>query len=47
MSGGQKLYSKGDKIHIIRGDLTGLKGIVVAITENGLLTFKPIGIPEI
>jgi ribosomal protein L24 len=38
------MYSKGDKISVIKGDLTGLKGTVVAIEESGILTFKPMGI---
>ena len=32
---------------MLKGDLTGLKGTVVAISENGLITFKPIGVPKI
>jgi ribosomal protein L24 len=35
MQGGSGMYAKGDKISIVKGDLTGLKGIVVAIEESG------------
>ena len=45
--GGASIYAKGDKINLLKGDLTGLKGTVVAISENGLITFKPIGVPKI
>jgi hypothetical protein len=44
LQGGSSMYAKGDKISIIKGDLTGLKGTVVAIEESGNLTFKPMGI---
>lgn len=43
--GGSCLYAKGDKISVTKGDFTGLKGAVVAIEDNGQLTFKPIGYP--
>lgn len=45
LAGGSSIYAKGDKINVLKGDLTGLKGTVVAISESGQITFKPIGIP--
>ena len=30
-----------------KGDLTGIKGAVIAIEEGGLVTFKPTGYPEL
>jgi transcription elongation factor len=47
LAGGSSIYAKGDKINVLKGDLTGLKGTVVAISESGLVTFKPIGIPQL
>jgi transcription elongation factor len=47
MQGGSGMYSKGDKISVIKGDLTGLKGTVIAIEESGILTFKPMGIEQL
>lgn len=45
--GGQNAYAKGDKIEVIKGDLTGLKGTVIAIEEGSQVTFKAIGIPQL
>ena len=41
------MYTKGDKIRVNKGDLTGIKGTVIAIEEGGLVTFKPMNFPEI
>ena len=30
-----------------KGDLTGIKGTVIAIEEGGLVTFKPTGYPKL
>ena len=45
--GGAGMYVKGDKIQVTLGDLSGLKGTVVAIEESGMITFKPLGIKEL
>jgi len=45
LQGGQAYYGKGDKIKIIKGDLTNMNGIVVSIEEQ-VVTFKPVGIPN-
>ena len=47
MAGGVSIYAKGDKINVLKGDLIGLKGTVIAINESGLITFKPIGVQEL
>ena len=47
MAGGASIYAKGDKINVLKGDLIGLKGTVIAISESGLITFKPIGVQEL
>ena len=46
LRGGTTVYTKGDKITVIKGDLTGIKGTVVAIEEGGLVTFKPLNLPQ-
>lgn len=45
--GGSTEYAKGDKIQVNKGDLNGIKGVVVAIEEEGLITFTPTGYPEL
>lgn len=45
LQGGQAYYGKGDKIKIIKGDLTNMNGTVVSIEES-VVTFKPMGIPN-
>lgn len=47
LHGGTTEYAKGDKIQVNKGDLTGIKGTVIAIEEGGLVTFKPTGYPEL
>jgi transcription elongation factor len=47
LHGGTTEYVKGDKIQVNKGDLNGIKGIVVAIEEGGLITFTPTGYPEL
>jgi hypothetical protein len=47
LHGGTTEYAKGDKIQVKKGDLTGIKGTVIAIEEGGLVTFKPTGYPEL
>ena len=47
MKGGTTIYTKGDKIKAIKGDLTGIKGTVLAIEEGGLVTFKPLNLPAL
>jgi len=32
--GGSTTYAKGDKISVIRGDLTSLKGVVISIEDG-------------
>ena len=45
--GGTTVYTKGDKIQVNKGDLKGLKGVVISIEEGGLVTFKAMNMPEI
>jgi ribosomal protein L24 len=40
--GGTAIYSKGDKISVIKGDMNGIKGTIEAI-EDTQITFKAIG----
>jgi len=47
MQGGNTVYTKGDKIQINKGDLMGIRGTVISIEEGGMVTFKPIGFPEL
>lgn len=47
LHGGTTEYMKGDKIQVNKGDLNGIKGVVIAIEEGGLVTFTPTGYPEL
>jgi len=47
MKGGTTVYTKGDKIRVHKGDLTGIKGTVISIDESGLVTFKPMNLAEL
>lgn len=47
LHGGTTEYAKGDKIQVNKGDLNGIKGVVVTIEEGGLVTFTPTGYPEL
>lgn len=47
LKGGTTVYTKGDKIKVKKGDLTGIKGTVISIEENGLVTFKPMNLAEL
>ena len=40
------MYTKGDKIKVIKGDMNGVKGTVISIEEGGSVIFKPINIPQ-
>jgi len=46
MQGGKTVYMKGDKISVNKGECTGMRGTVIEI-EGGMVTFKPLDIPEI
>ena len=45
--GGTAVYAKGDKIRINKGDLTGIRGTVIAIEEGEIMTFKAIDYPQL
>jgi transcription elongation factor SPT5 len=47
MKGGTTFFTKGDKIRVHKGDLTGIKGTVISIEEGGLVTFKPMNLAEL
>ena len=47
MKGGTTFFTKGDKIRVHKGDLTGIKGTVITIEEGGLVTFKPMNLAEL
>jgi hypothetical protein len=44
--GGSTSYAKGDKITVVKGDLTSLKGVVISI-EDGQVLFKAMNCPEL
>ena len=46
-AGGTTIYTKGDKISVIKGELNGIRGTVLSIDEGGLISFKPIDFPEL
>ncbi len=46
LRGGACIYAKGDKISVLKGDFTGIRGTVVSIEDNQL-NFTAIGVPAL
>lgn len=40
------MYTKGDKIKVIKGDMNGVKGTVISVEEGGNVNFNTINIPN-